>query len=230
LISIETPSLAQDGERHQDSYFARPESGKGPGLIIFAEMWGITEAKRRMADEYAHKGWCALVPNMYWRSSFTGVIPFDQADKAMERMEALDFNQAAEDAKLAAGWLRASAHCSGKIAALGFCIGGRIAFLAASRANIDAAIALYAFGIAQYPDELASMSCPLQLHYGLKDRHISKAEIEAVKKIADTNDKVEVHLYLHSGHGFFSPERPTFDPDAAKAASRRIEGLLSGLA
>jgi carboxymethylenebutenolidase len=115
------------------------------------------------------------------------------------------------------------------VGALGFCIGGRVAFLAAVHAKVDAAVALYAFGLANYAGEIAALSCPLQLHYGLKDPHIPVSEIDAVKQAAQENSKVELHLYADCGHGFFSPERPTYDPTAAATAARRIERFLQPL-
>ena len=66
LIKIETPTLKVEGPRTFDSYYARPETGRGPGLVILTEMWGVAVSKREMAEEYAAKGWCALVPNLFW--------------------------------------------------------------------------------------------------------------------------------------------------------------------
>ncbi len=179
MIHTEDVVIASDGARRFDGHFARPAAGAGPGLLIFSEMWGVATKKREMADDYARRGWCAIAPNMFWRSEFTGVVPFDQADKAWQRLQAFDFDKSADDCRTAVQWLRASPHCNGKIAAIGFCMGGRIAFLAASRAGVDAAIGLYALGIAKHLDEVRKMAVPLQLHYGLgrrahseiRDRH-----------------------------------------------------------
>jgi carboxymethylenebutenolidase len=125
-------------------------------------------------------------------------------------------------------WLRASSHCNGKIAAIGFCMGGRIAFLAAARAGVDAAVGLYALGIAKHLDEVRSMAVPLQLHYGLNDEHIPKSEIDTVSTAAAGNGNIEIQLYPGAGHGFFNR---TFSPDDVKAvetAAAHIERFLSG--
>jgi carboxymethylenebutenolidase len=164
MIQSETAVIATEGSRQFEGHFARPQTGRGPGLLIFSEMWGVAEKKRELADDYARRGWCALAANMFWRSEFTGVVPFDQADKAWQRLQAFDFDQSAEDARTAAAWLRRQPQCDGRIAAVGFCMGGRIAFLAAARAGIDAAIGLYALGIAKHLDEVRDMAVPLQLH------------------------------------------------------------------
>ena len=106
MIQSETAVIATEGSRSFDSHFARPQAGRGPGLLIFSEMWGVADKKREMADDYARRGWCATAPNMFWRSEFTGLVPFDQADKAWQRLQAFDFDRSAEDARTAAEWLR----------------------------------------------------------------------------------------------------------------------------
>ncbi len=229
MIHTEKPVIASDGSRRFDGHFARPQSGTGPGLLIFTEMWGIAPSKTEMADDYARRGWCALVPNMFWRSEFTGVAPFDKADIAWERLKAFDWDRAVDDARTAAGWLRTSAHCTGRVAAIGFCMGGRTAFLAASRVGVDAAVSLYALGIARHLDEVRNVAAPVQLHYGLNDEHIPKSEIDAVAAAAAGNANVEVHLYPGAGHGFFTAGRPAYHPQAVAEASAHIDRLLSTL-
>src|SRR6478736_7211170 len=158
MIQTEEIVIATEGSRRFDGHLARPAAGSGPGLLILSEMWGVAAKKREMADDYARRGWCAIAPNMFWRSEFTGLVPFDQADKAWQRLQAFDFDQSAEDARTAVDWLRGQPQCNGTIAAIGFCMGGRIAFLAAARAGVDAAVGLYALGIAKHLDQLRTLA------------------------------------------------------------------------
>jgi len=229
LIHTEHPVLATEGAHRFDGYAAYPQSDKGAGLVIFTEMWGVAPSKTGMADDYARRGFCALVPNMFWRSEFTGVVPFDQADKAWQRLKAFDWQRALDDARTAVHWLRASGHCTGKVAAIGFCMGGRGAFLAAARAGADAGISLYALGIAQHLDELRQVAVPVQLHYGLDDEHIPRSEIDAVAEAAEGNGNVEVHRYPGAGHGFFTAGRPAYNASAVAHATAHIDRLLAKL-
>ena len=229
MIHTEHPVLATEGARPFDGYLARPANGRGPGLLIFSEMWGVAPSKTEMADDYAQRGWCALAPNLFWRSDFTGVVGFDEADKAWQRLKAFDFDRSADDARTAAQWLRAHPSCTGKIAAIGFCMGGRISFLAASRVGVDAAVSLYALGIAKHLDEVRNVASPLQLHYGLNDQHIPKSEIDAVADAAKGNSNVEVHLYPGAGHGFFTTGRPAYDAQAVAQATAQIDRLFERL-
>ena len=226
MIQSETAVIATEGSRRFDGHLARPQTGRGPGLLIFSEMWGVADKKRELADDYARRGWCATAPNMFWRSEFTGLVPFDQADKAWQRLQAFDFDQSAEDARTAAAWLRRQPQCDGRIAAVGFCMGGRIAFLAAARAGINAAIGLYALGIAKHLDEVRSMAVPLQLHYGLSDEHIPKSEIDTVAAAAAGNANIEIQLYPDAGHGFFNRARLPGDEKAIEAATAHIDRFM----
>jgi carboxymethylenebutenolidase len=228
-IQIERPVIVTEHARGFDGYLARPTNGRGPGLVIFSEMWGVAPSKTEMADYYAKRGWCAYVPNMFWRSAFTGVVPFEEADRAWQRLNAFDWQHAAHDARVAVQWLRRQTFSSGRVAAIGFCMGGRTAFLAAARGGADAGISLYALGIAEHLDELQTIRTPLQLHYGLNDEHIPKSEIDAIIAAAQDNRDVEVYLYPGAEHGFFTKGRPAFNDEAVAAATARIERLFSTL-
>jgi carboxymethylenebutenolidase len=228
-IQIERPVIVTEDGRSFDGYLARPTNGRGPSLVIFSEMWGVAPSKTEMAEDYAKRGWCAYAPNMFWRSGFTGVVPFEEADRAWQRLNAFDWQHAADDARVAVRWLRTQAFSSGRVAAIGFCMGGRSAFLAAARGGVDASISLYALGIAKHLDELRTITTPLQLHYGLSDEHVPKSEVDAVIAAAKGNRNVEVHLYPGAEHGFFTKGRPAFNAEAVAAATAHIERLLSTL-
>jgi len=227
----ENPILAEADGRTFDGYLARPAQRAGPGLIIITEMWGTTQLNRDMADSYARRGWCALVPSMFWRAERTGTLAAEgtDIDAAWARLRAYDFDRGAQDVRIAADWLRRSTGCSGKIAVIGFCMGGRTAFLASARAGVDAAIAVYALGIAHHLDEVDRIACPVQLHYGLADVHIPRSEIDAVMAATKAKANVETFLYPGAGHGFFNPLRPAYDAKAVTLAKERIDGLLDRL-
>ena len=147
----------------------------------------------------------------------------------MAAAQAFDWDRAADDARTAVQWLRGSPSCTGRIAAIGFCMGGRSAFLAGARAGADAAVSLYALGIARHLDELRNVGVPVQLHYGLNDEHIPESEIEAVAVAAASNPHVEVHRYPGAGHGFFTAGRPAYNAQAVAAATTHIDRLLAKL-
>jgi carboxymethylenebutenolidase len=231
-IIAQTIVLASDGERRFEAYVATPRNARGPGILICTEMWGVTEAKCELAADYARRGFCAIVPNVFWRSDPSGVVSDEEPERqiAWQRLRAFDFDVAAQDLSLAVNWLRASGSCSGKVASIGFCMGGRIALLAALRSGADLAISLYALGIADHIEELKQAECPVQLHYGLADQHIPLSEIEQVRSASASKDNVEIWTYPGVGHGFFNPQRAAYDAAAVALATERIDRLLQHIA
>ncbi len=233
--TADTVTIASDGARRFQAYLAQPApeqaSQKRPAILVLSDMFGLNEPIRAVADHYASCGHTALVPNLFWRSEIPGAISYDdpQHAKAWARLKALDLNVVSADMRAATDWLRSQPLGNGKVAAIGFCGGGRFAFLAAVRSGVDAAASLYGLGISQHVGEIAKARCPVQLHYGLKDQHIPREEIDLVAAGVRGRPNVEVLLYPDAGHSFANPVRPTYDPAAAKLAGERIAAMLNAI-
>jgi carboxymethylenebutenolidase len=230
MITTDTITLQRDGSRAFDAYLARPATtAKAPSIIIFTEMFGMCPHNFDMADNYARRGFVALVPNLYWRSAFPGEYAYDAPgiQAAWARLEGLDIDAAGRDIRTAVQWLRRGSFSNGKVFALGFCAGGRMAFVAAARADVDAAVSFYGMGIARHAAEMTAVTCPVHLHYGLKDPHIPRPEIDAVKKLAKGRPNIEVFLYPDAGHSFFNAIRPGYHAASAKLSGGRLDALIS---
>jgi carboxymethylenebutenolidase len=228
MVTTQTIVLAHDGSRTFDAYLARPDQGNAPSIMIFTEMFGIGQHNRDMAEDYARRGFNALIPNLFWRSAYAGELAFDGPDRdaAWARLAALDVDAAGHDIGAAVQWLRTQPFANDKVLALGFCAGGRMAFVAAARAGVDAAASFYGMGIAKHDAEFAHVDCPVQLHYGLKDPHIPRPEIDAVTRAAQLRPNIEIFLYAEAGHSFFNPIRPGYHAASAKIAGERLDALI----
>jgi len=228
MVTNAAVSLARDGSRNFDAYLARPAQNKAPSVMIFTEMFGTGQHHREMADDFARRGFVALIPNLYWRSPFPGELAFQGPDRdaAWARLAAFDVDAGGRDIGTAVNWLRAQPFSNGKVFALGFCAGGRMAFVAAARANVDAAVSFYGMGIAKHEAEFRRVACPVHLHYGLHDPHIPRPEIDAVMAAAECRPNIEVFLYPEAGHSFFNPIRPGYHAASAKVAGERLEALI----
>jgi carboxymethylenebutenolidase len=231
MIETSTVTLKTEGPRTFEAFAAAPARGRGTGILILSEMFGLNEPMRILARSYAERGYPALVPNVFWRSTPSAALAYEgpERETAFQRLKILDFDAAAADIGVAVRALRALPRCGGKVAAIGFCMGGTLAFLAAARAGVDAAVSFYALGISRHLDEVAAVACPVQLHYGLDDQHVPAAEIEAVAAAVRANPRIETLLYPGIGHSFFNPVRPTYDAAAAALAEARVTRLLESL-
>jgi carboxymethylenebutenolidase len=230
-MTVSTVTLARQEVRSFEAYLAQPREPRGLAILVLSDMFGLNEPIRAVANHYASRGHTALVPNLFWRSDIHGAISYDdpQHATAWARLKALDLDIVSADMCAATGWLRAQSLSHGKVVAIGFCGGGRFAYLAAVRCGVDAAASLYGLGISQHLGEIGNARGPLQLHYGLKDQHIPRQEIDAVAAAARGRPNVEVFLYAEAGHSFANPVRSTYDAAAAKLAGERIEAMLQSI-
>jgi carboxymethylenebutenolidase len=237
MIETATLSLAKEGGREFNAYLVYPSKGKRSGIVMIHDMFGLNPSIRYIAGEFARRGHAVLVPNMFWRSARPEALEYDDVEHpvAWERLKALNLDTACDDIATAARWLRKQAFSTGKVAVIGFCGGGRMAFLAAARTDVDAAIALYGLHISEHLGELPKVKCPMQIHYGMRDQHIPREEIETVSDGIDAHREanggppIEVLTYQRAGHSFFNHVRPTFDRAAKALAQERIEALLASL-
>ena len=170
--------------------------------------------------------WCRI---LFWRSEPDGALPYDGGhERGWKRLETFDFDRAVDDVRIALAALR---EFSGgrKVAALGFCFSGVVSYLAAARTDVDAAASFYALGISRYADEAARIACPVQLHYGLKDASVPRAEIDEVAAAVQKHPRIETYLYPGAGHSFFNPARPMYDPAASALAAGRVATMIARL-
>lgn len=194
-------------------------------------MWGITAAQRERAKSYAERGFCTIVPNIFWDSTPSGLLGDEGPDRdvAWERMKAFNFDRCVEQFGLAIDWVRRQPRCNGKIAAIGFCMGGRLAVMTALRHPIDAAVSLYGFGLADFRAAMAETQSQLQLHYGADDIYISADDARTLKTELKHRPNIDVWIYPNAGHGFFNETRKAYNRDAVTLASKRIDGLFDAL-
>jgi carboxymethylenebutenolidase len=223
-------TLAEEGARRFAAYEAKPVRRAGAGILLFHDMFGLGAPFRDLAERYADLGHHVLVPNLFWRSEPDGVLSYNGGhERGWKRLEAFDFDRAVEDVRLALAILRENAGTR-KVAAVGFCFSGVLAFLAAARTDVDAAASFYALGISRHAGEAARIACPLQLHYGLADASVPRAEIDAVVAAVQSHPGIERYLYPGAGHSFFNPVRPTYDAEASALAATRIAAMLAKIA
>jgi carboxymethylenebutenolidase len=221
-----------------DAYCAIPESGSGPGMLLFQEIFGINDNMRELADRLATAGYVAVVPDMFWRLE----PRFERKDEsgmgdAFAMIQRYDFAWAVPDITAAHAHLVGMEACTGKVGAVGFCFGGTLAYVAAAASTvdgkgIDAAVSYYGSGTNDQLGLLDEITCPLLFHYGEEDPFIPEEKVIEVEQAADGRAHVEVLRYPGAGHAFSNSDAPSmYNAEAAALAwSRTLDHFAQHLA
>src|SRR5215472_13649658 len=207
---------AHDGGTFQ-AYLSLPPAGSGPGLLVLQEIFGVNRHIRAVTDRWAAEGYVAVAPDIFWR-----VEPGVELDYTQEGMtkgrslrQKLDLELVMKDIASTLAALRARPECDGKVAVVGYCFGGLLAYLTAARCEVDAAVSYYGGAVETRLDEAARIKCPIMFHYGEKDAAIPAAAREATRKALAGHDRAEFYVYAGAQHGFNCDARASFHPFAA---------------
>jgi carboxymethylenebutenolidase len=216
-----------------DAYLSLPGGGYGPGIVVLQEIFGVNQYMRSVADSYAAHGFVALCPDLFWRQE-PGVQLTDKGEdwqKAFALSQALDEAKAVADSAAAVEFLRKHPSCNGRVGAVGFCLGGNLAYLLAVRFKPDCAVGYYGVSIEKTLNEAVNLSCPLLLHIAGKDDYCLLEAQEQIHKALDTNSFVTIHDYPGQGHAFGRPRGEHYDAVAAELANlRTLEFFVNNLA
>jgi carboxymethylenebutenolidase len=216
-----------------DGYLALPASGYGPGIVVLQEIFGVNDYMRSVADWYAAHGFVALVPDLFWRLE-RGVQLSDRGDdwnKAIDFYQRLDEAKAVEDAAAAMDFLRDEPACGGPVGALGFCLGGNLAYLLAARFKPDCAVGYYGVSIEKSLGEAKNLTSPLMLHIAGDDKFCPPEAQAQIHQALDGNPLVTIHDYPGREHAFGRTGGEHYHAaDAELAHLRSLEFLVTHLA
>ncbi|HEV2275833.1 MAG TPA: dienelactone hydrolase family protein [Acidobacteriaceae bacterium] len=205
---------ASDG--HQlDAYVATPQGDPIAGLVVVQEIFGVNAHIQAVTDGFARQGFYAVAPAIFDRVEKRVEIGYDAADmqKGMSLAQKLDIGNAVKDVDAALGYAKKQ---TGKPAmVVGYCFGGTLAWLSAARLSPAAAVGYYGGQIAKFTAE--EPHCPVMLHFGRQDSHISASDVESVRK---AHPEVEIYLY-DAGHAFNRNIGNSYNPEAAALAFER---------
>jgi carboxymethylenebutenolidase len=212
-----------------EAYLALPPDGTpGPGLVLLAPIFGVEPVIRELADGYAARGFVVVAPNQFWRDAEPQVMERTETGRAaaLARGKRVDVEAVVADLGAAVAALRALPACNGRIAVLGFCFGGRYAYIAAARLPVDAAAAYHGAQIGLSLSPVPRV--PVSLHFGEDDPIAPMSEVDAIKAaLADAPG--EVYVYPQTTHNFAVPGVPGYDPAVAALSEERAFTLFETL-
>lgn len=222
----------RDGDTFQ-AYVAMPKVTPAPTIIMIQEIFGVNQEMREKCDKMAEKGYIAVCPDLFWRLE-PGVQLTDQTEeewaKAFDLFGRFDIDKGIEDLRATHHVFKGHADSTGKVGCMGYCLGGKLAYLMATRSNIDLAIGYYGVEIDKFLDEADSIKSPLLLHIAEEDKFVDK---EAQAKIIDglkDNSLVTMHSYAGADHAFSRINGEHYDEQSAKLANdRSFEFIMENL-
>lgn len=230
-MTIKTEQLTiTNADGSFQGYFAAPESGPAPGVVVIQEIFGVNSHIRSVVDRFAEAGYVALAPDIFWRIEpgiELGYTP-DDVSKGRELKGKMNMDEVIEDVRATFSVLAAHPQCRGERQGIvGYCYGGLITFTAAARLNPACASSYYGGGIVEYIDEADQISCPIQFHFGEKDGAIPLDQVEQVRNAVSNKANAEVFVYEGAGHGFHCDQRGSYDAGSADIAWQRTLELFS---
>jgi carboxymethylenebutenolidase len=207
------------------AYVALPAGEPIAALVVIQEIFGVNAHIRSVADGYAKDGFLSVAPALFDRIQPGVELSYEGEDMQTARsmIPKFDLDKAVEDIQAAVEY---AANTSGKnVGVIGYCLGGTLAWLSATRLRPTAAVGYYAGSIGKFAEE--TPTCPVMLHFGREDAHIPASDVE---KVQAAHPEVEIYWY-DAGHAFNCEPRANYNAAAAKAARERsVEFLRKHLA
>ncbi len=222
-------NIQAGGGTSVEAYLATPDGqGPWPGIVLLSEVYNVNHWVREVADGYAREGYLCLAPDLYWRQEPGRYLNYNPVDQkvARELGYAMDLDAFTGDMRDYVKALTDRADCTGKVGTVGFCLGGKLVYLAIARRLADCGVGYYAVQLDQFLDEAKSVDRPLMLHFAELDEHVPQATVAKVKQALAGKSNVQIFDYAGADHGFNRFGYPPFHPDAAKTALERSLAFL----
>jgi carboxymethylenebutenolidase len=212
------------------AYISRAKTAPAPAVVVLHEVFGVNADIRRHCDELAEHGFIAVAPDLFWRQE-PGVDLSVTSEPdwlyGLRLYQAYDRDAGAADVKDAVSAVAQLPECTGKVAVLGYCLGGLMVFLTAVRYGVDAAVAYHGGDTEKYLNEVESLHAPLLMHLGEEDEFISKpAQTEITKALANKPNAM-VYSYPGQRHAFSRHNGAHYDAAAAALANARTSDFLT---
>lgn len=200
-------------------YLATPADGKGPGVIVIQEWWGLVDHIKDICDRFAAEGYVALAPDLYHGKSASS------PDEAGKLMMAMRIDQAEKDLRGASQYLLNSEATTGdKVGTVGYCMGGALSLYAATKNPQVGACVIFYGGHPSVKPDLPNLQAPVLGLYAQRDGFVTPESVRKLEQeLKELGKSAEIHIYPNADHGFFNDQRPeVYDPQVAQDAWQRV--------
>ena len=217
-MEVKTPDGTMGG------YLALPAQTPAPAVLVIQEIFGVNHVMRDLCDAYAKAGYVAYCPDLFWRIE-PGIDITDKSEaewkRAFELFGQFEVDAGVEDLKLALAALRGHEACNGKVGSVGFCLGGKLAYLMATRSDADANVSFYGVGLDELIGEAEKISKPYLCHVAEKDGFVPPEAQETFVPVLEANRHATVHVYKGQDHAFARVGGQHYDKASADLANGR---------
>jgi carboxymethylenebutenolidase len=215
------------------AYVARPSAASAPAIVVIQEIFGVNKVMRDICDDLAAQGFVAVCPDLFWRIE-PGIDITDQSEaewkKAFELYNAFDVDAGVSDIAATIAATRALPGVNGKVGAVGYCLGGLLAFLTAVRTDADASVSYYGVGTEKHVAEAEKLARPLLIHIAEEDQFVPKEAQKVILDALKDHPQIEIHTYPGRDHAFARVGGAHYDAaDAGTANARSLAFFKSNL-
>jgi carboxymethylenebutenolidase len=219
---------AGDGSGTFSAYLAKPTTGSGPGMVVIQEIFGINEYVRRTADRFAEEGYVVLAPDLFWRIEPGIDLGYSPAEweRAFQFYMTFDVDKSIEDIAATIDAMRARDDQVGGVGCVGYCLGGKLAYLTATRTDVDCAVSYYGVGMDANADEATKVNVPIVFHMAELDQYATAEQRETLIAAFEGNPNATFHLYPGQNHAFAREEGEHYDKPSALMAYGRTMDLF----
>lgn len=226
----ETVTIPQlSGEDIFTAYVARPEGTPAAAVVVIQEIFGVNAGIRRKCDRLAEDGYLAVAPDLFWHLEQGVELDPDiepEFQRALGLMQRFDQDEGIRDIEATIKHIRGQEGVE-KVGAVGYCLGGRLAYLTAARTDSDATVGYYAVGIDELLREKHAIANPLMLHIAQKDGFVDKATQKAMHEGLDDHPQVTLHDYSGMDHGFATEFGKRRNEENAQLADERTMAFFA---
>ena len=213
------------------AYVARPSSSQpAPCVVVLQEIFGVNADLRQTCDELATKGYIAVSPDLFWRMQ-AGLDITDQTEaewkKGFDLYQAFDIEKGVIDITATMQAARALDGASGKVGLMGYCMGGLLTLITASRVPVDAAVVYYGGNSDRHLSEAKTLHSPLMFHVGEDDEYISPEAQRLITAALAERPETQMFVYPGAKHAFARHHGINFNAEAAALANRRTDDFLA---
>jgi carboxymethylenebutenolidase len=220
------PTLDQTGTI--PAYVAKPADTPQGAIIVIQEIFGVNPGIVQKAEDWAALGYLAVAPDVFWRQEPGAELDPDVPDEFQQGIALMmghDFFAGIQDIEAVIHWIRREAGVA-KVGIVGFCMGGKVAYMAAARTDIDASVSYYGGGIDQMLNEAGAIAKPLMLHIPMEDHIVPAAVQAAMHEGLDGNPHVTLHDYEGLDHGFADTFGARRNEEGAQLADARTKAFF----